>query len=60
MGALGTLLAGDAGAAVLHLGFLPVTLIGELLLWGAAILTLVTGWDYLRAGLRHATVRNSV
>lgn len=22
-------------------------------LWGAAILTLVTGWDYLRVGLRH-------
>jgi cardiolipin synthase len=60
MGALGTLLAGDTGAAVLHLDFLPVTLIGEFLLWGAATLTLVTGWDYLRAGLRHAGVRNSV
>jgi CDP-diacylglycerol--glycerol-3-phosphate 3-phosphatidyltransferase/cardiolipin synthase len=22
-------------------------------LWAAAILTLVTGWDYLRAGLKH-------
>ena len=22
-------------------------------LWGAAVLTLVTGWDYLRVGLRH-------
>ncbi|MFV3075840.1 CDP-diacylglycerol--glycerol-3-phosphate 3-phosphatidyltransferase [Niveispirillum fermenti] len=31
----------------------PVTLIGEVGLWIAAILTLVTGWDYLRAGLRH-------
>jgi len=59
MGALGTLLAGDSGAAVLHLGFLPVSTIGETLLWGAAILTIVTGWDYLQAGLRHATVRNS-
>ena len=54
MGALGTLIAGDPGAAVLHLGFLPVSAIGEVMLWIAAILTLVTGWDYLRAGLRHA------
>jgi cardiolipin synthase len=55
MGALGTLLAGDAGAAVLHLSFLPVSLIGELMLWTAAVLTLVTGWDYLQAGLRYAS-----
>lgn len=26
---------------------------GEVLLWIAAALTLYTGWDYLRAGLRH-------
>ncbi|WP_237216853.1 CDP-diacylglycerol--glycerol-3-phosphate 3-phosphatidyltransferase [Falsiroseomonas oryziterrae] len=54
MGALGTLLAGDSAASVLHLSFLPVSLIGELMLWTAAALTLVTGWDYLQAGLRHA------
>ena len=54
MGALGTLLAGETGAAVLHLSFLPVALIGEAMLWTAAALTLVTGWDYLMAGLRHA------
>ena len=54
MGALGTLLAGDTGAAVIGLGFLPVSLIGELMLWTAAALTLVTGWDYVAAGLRHA------
>ena len=54
MGALGTLLAGDSGAAVIGLGFLPVSLIGELMLWTAAGLTLITGWDYLAAGLRHA------
>ncbi len=58
MGALGTLLAGDSGAHALGLGFLPVSQIGELLLWGAALLTLVTGWDYLMTGLRHAAVRN--
>lgn len=54
MGALGTLLAGDSGAAVIGLSFLPVSLIGELMLWMAAALTLATGWDYLAAGLRHA------
>jgi cardiolipin synthase len=59
MGALGTLLAGDSGAAVIHLNFLPVSLIGETLLWGAALLTLVTGWDYLQAGLRYAGLRGS-
>ena len=53
MAALGTLLAGDSGAAVLHLGFLPVGLIGTAMLWAAALLTLITGWDYLRAGLDH-------
>jgi cardiolipin synthase len=53
--ALGTLLAGNGGAALLHLSFLPVGLIGEAMLWVAAGLTLVTGWDYLTAGLRHAT-----
>ena len=54
MGALGTLLAGDTGAVVLHLSWLPVSVIGEAMLWVAALLTLVTGWDYLTAGLRHA------
>jgi cardiolipin synthase len=54
MGALGTLIAGETGAAVLHLSFLPVALIGEAMLWTAAALTLVTGWDYLLAGLRNA------
>lgn len=53
MGALGTLLAGDDVAALLHVP-LPVALIGELMLWTAAVLTLVTGWGYLRASLRHA------
>jgi cardiolipin synthase len=50
MGALGTLLAGDTAAAVLGLSVLPVSLIGELMLWTAAGLTLITGWDYLQAG----------
>lgn len=54
MGALGTLLAGDTGAAAIGLGFLPVSIIGEVMLWTAAALTLMTGWDYWVAGLRHA------
>jgi cardiolipin synthase len=54
MGALGTLLAGDSSAHLLHLDFLPVSSIGEAMLWGAAALTLLTGWDYLLAGLHHA------
>jgi cardiolipin synthase len=54
MGAIGTVLAGDTGAPLLHLGWLPVSLIGEIMLWIAALLTLVTGWDYLTASLRHA------
>ena len=55
MGALGTLLAGDSSARLLHLQFLPVAVIGEAMLWVAAGLTIWTGWDYLVAGLRHAT-----
>ena len=54
MGALGTLVAGDSSAPLLHLSFLPVSMIGETMLWVAAALTLVTGWDYLTAGLHHA------
>ncbi|WP_347303585.1 CDP-diacylglycerol--glycerol-3-phosphate 3-phosphatidyltransferase [Croceibacterium sp. TMG7-5b_MA50] len=44
------------GALILA-GALPaetwIRLCGLASLWGAAILTLVTGWDYLRVGLRH-------
>lgn len=50
MVALGFLIVGDAGPAAV-----PVTLIGEAGLWVAALLTIVTGYDYLHAGLRHMT-----
>ena len=50
MVAIGVLIVGDAGP-----GFLPVAATGEMLLWVAALLTLVTGYDYLRAGLTHMT-----
>jgi len=47
--AVGFLLAGEAGDEIL-----PVTTsIGLTLLWVSAIVTLYTGWDYFRAGLRH-------
>ena len=54
MGAIGTVLAGDSSATLLHLGWLPVTAIGESMLWIAAVLTLVTGWEYVQASLNHA------
>jgi cardiolipin synthase (CMP-forming) len=54
MAALGALLAGDPSARLLGLPWLPASLIGEAMLWVAALLTLVTGWDYLLAGLHHA------
>ena len=59
MGALGTLLAGDTAASLLGLKFLPISLIGETMLWIAAALTLITGWDYLTAGWRHAAMTRS-
>ena len=48
MVAIGFLIVGDAGPS-----FIPVAGIGETLLWIAGLLTLVTGYDYLRAGLPH-------
>ncbi len=52
MGAIGFLVVGDAGPAF---GPITPTTIGVYGLWAAAALTLVTGYDYLRAGLRHVT-----
>lgn len=47
--AIGVLVAGPAGERIM-----PGTLkLGLGLLWIAAILTLYTGWDYLKAGARH-------
>lgn len=47
--AVGFLIAGPAGDRVLA----GTTQIGLVLLWIAAVLTLYTGFDYFRAGLRH-------
>jgi cardiolipin synthase (CMP-forming) len=48
MVAIGVLLVGDAGPSNI-----PVRTFGEALLWIAAVLTIVTGYDYLRAGMSH-------
>lgn len=49
MFAIGFLLAGPAGAK-----YLPYTTeIGIVLLWIAAAITMYTGYDYFRAGLKH-------
>src|ERR1700686_4422444 len=49
MVAIGFLIAGDAGDKVLP----APTQIGITLLWLSALVTLYTGWDYMRAGLRY-------
>lgn len=50
MVALGALILEGAQIAIL-----PALEVGLVSLWLAAILTLITGYDYLRAGLRHMT-----
>lgn len=47
--AIGFLLAGPAGDKIIPY----TTEAGITLLWAAALITLYTGYDYLRAGLRH-------
>ena len=46
-----------AFGALILAGALPaaawIKLVGLATLWGAAVLTLITGWDYLRVGLKH-------
>jgi cardiolipin synthase len=58
MVALGFLIAGPAGDRLIKYYFADlglVTYIGLLLLWISALITLYTGYDYFRAGLRHLT-----
>jgi cardiolipin synthase (CMP-forming) len=47
--AIGFLIAGPAGEEILP----GTTKIGVVLLWAAAILTLYTGWDYMKASYDH-------
>lgn len=49
--AVGFLIAGRAGDALLPTGW--TYQIGILLLWAAAILTIITGYDYMKASVRH-------
>jgi cardiolipin synthase len=48
--ALAVLLAGPAADSLIP----GVTMTGTMLLWAAALLTLWTGYDYLKAAVRHA------
>lgn len=48
MTTLGFLIVGDAGPSAV-----PVSTIGIVGLWLAGVLTLITGWDYMRAGWKH-------
>ena len=48
LGALGFLIAGPSGDEIVR----GVTTTGLVLLWLSALLTLYTGWDYLKAGLK--------
>ncbi len=52
MTALGFLILGEAGPVFFH-PLLTTAAIGEVLLWIAALLTIVTGYDYMRSGLKH-------
>jgi cardiolipin synthase len=55
--AVGFLIAGDAGDKAFSELFkqdtLVITNVGLALLWLSALVTLYTGWDYMRAGVRH-------
>ncbi|MCC6983459.1 MAG: CDP-diacylglycerol--glycerol-3-phosphate 3-phosphatidyltransferase [Bauldia sp.] len=55
MVALGFLLAGPAGDHV----FPYTTVVGLVLLWLAAVVTMYTGFDYLKAGFRHFVGRDA-
>jgi cardiolipin synthase (CMP-forming) len=57
MVALGAALAGDTSAKLIGVPGFPLSTIGEALLWLAASLTLLTGWDYLKVSWVHATSR---
>ena len=52
MVAIGVLILGNAAHPVVP-ETIPVRGIGEAGLWIAAVITIITGYDYLRAGLRH-------
>ena len=46
--ALGILILSESGITIV-----PILLLGKIALWMAAILTLYTGYDYLKSGIKH-------
>jgi cardiolipin synthase len=46
--ALAILILSESGISII-----PILFLGKIALWSAAILTLYTGYDYLKSGLRH-------
>ena len=46
--ALGILILSEGGIT-----FLPVLFLGKIALWAAALMTLFTGYDYLKSGVKH-------
>ena len=50
--AIGLLILGDAAHPAVPVT-LPVRVIGEIGLWGAAVITLITAYDYLRTSVQH-------
>lgn len=46
--ALAILILSESG-----ISFIPILFIGKIALWSAAIMTLYTGYDYLKSGLKH-------
>jgi cardiolipin synthase len=52
---LGFLIVGDAAPAII-----PAVLIGDTGLWIAAGLTIITGYDYLKTGLKYMTANDPV
>ena len=54
MVAIGLLLSGDTGNKIINFEDYNAQTIGIILLWLSAVLTLFTGYDYLRKGIDHA------
>ena len=46
--ALGILILSESGITIV-----PIILLGKIALWSAALLTLYTGYDYLKSGIKH-------
>lgn len=56
--AIGLLILGDAAHPTVPIT-LPVRVIGEIGLWGAAFITLITAYDYLRTSVQHMNISDT-